>query len=267
MPPFYRLGKFDVKEGVNGDTLILWSGKSRYHHLLRTALPEYRFSTLFPDRAKNYDWGIYAKGVSEEQRQKLRTLLALFQRVVHIEDALEQSFALDTQYHNVGNGLERTTIGKLVFQIKYRDGQDMAYELMNHFQYFISHHPTYSQSDFIIPMPPSKLNKSFKLPHFLAEQLSTKLGIVNGEAYVRKTRETKAMKDCESVEEKYRVIDGSFEVSPNAPFAGRVVTVIDDLYQSGATMNEFASVLKNVGAKVQALVATKTFRDTNTKGV
>ena len=48
---------------------------------------------------------------------------------------------------------------------------------------------------------------------------------------------------------------------PNISLAGKLVTIIDDIYQTGVTLHEIAMVLQSKGATVQGLVATKTFRD------
>ena len=67
-----------------------------------------------------------------------------------------------------------------------------------------------------------------------------------------------AMKDIETMEDKSTNIRGAFQVDVAHPFKNKTVIVIDDLYDSGATLHELANILQSVGAKVFGLVATKT---------
>lgn len=69
------------------------------------------------------------------------------------------------------------------------------------------------------------------------------------------------MKDFETEREKFENIRGAFEVVRNAPLQGRRIILVDDIYESGATLHELASELRRAGAEVLGLVATKTMRD------
>lgn len=66
-----------------------------------------------------------------------------------------------------------------------------------------------------------------------------------------------------TLEEKSIIIQDAFQISPGVSFAGKRVTIIDDIYQSGNTLNELATLLNRSGADVYGLVATKTFKLSN----
>ena len=71
------------------------------------------------------------------------------------------------------------------------------------------------------------------------------------------------MKDCETPQEKLDNVRGAFAVTPAADFAGKSVLLIDDIYQSGFTINEVGNVIGEAGAsQVLGLAATKTFAET-----
>ena len=79
---------------------------------------------------------------------------------------------------------------------------------------------------------------------------------------MRKVRKTSyPMKDLKTVKEKADNIRGAFQVDPRAPFKGRVLTIVDDIYESGTTMHELATTLQITGALVQGLTVTKTITD------
>lgn len=263
MPPYSQLKNFEVKVAPSGDTLILISGTRRYYDILRLTFPDYSFQTLFPARyGHRYDWGTYVKGIGGREQENICALLELLTETIYIEDALEQSFALSLHFKPFYEGKGRSEIGELVYQAKYNHDKSKAAELVIALENFIQAHPAYLNSDLLMAVPASNPNKPFDLPDFLADQLSRKLQIPTGKHLVQKTRQTLPMKDL-TLEEKQNNIYRAFEVISPEALNGRLVTIIDDLYQSGTTINEFATALNQAGARVQSLTATKTSRDAN----
>ena len=65
------------------------------------------------------------------------------------------------------------------------------------------------------------------------------------------------MKDA-LLEDKLEALEGTIEVDPE-PFKDKVVLLVDDLYQSGVSMNYVAMLLLEAGAKkVYGLACEKT---------
>lgn len=76
---------------------------------------------------------------------------------------------------------------------------------------------------------------------------------------LRKTRATRPQKEMQTAEQKVRNVRGAFAVTKPGMLASRNVLLIDDLFDSSATVNECARVLKQAGArKVFVLTLTKT---------
>ena len=148
----------------------------------------------------------------------------------------------------------------------YRPGTGSASkadELADLMRVFIESHPTYAAADVLVAVPPSNPNKPFDLPAHLVQRLAGQLGKPNATAWVRKVRPTRPMKDCETPQEKLDNVRGAFAVTPAADFAGKSVLLIDDIYQSGFTINEVGHVIGEAGAsRVLGLAATKTFAET-----
>ncbi|MEW6192647.1 MAG: phosphoribosyltransferase family protein [Bacillota bacterium] len=72
------------------------------------------------------------------------------------------------------------------------------------------------------------------------------------------------MKDCETIQEKINNVKGAFELSPQhrAQVRGQSMILLDDIYQTGFTLNEVGRVLLEAEATtVLGLVATKTVQD------
>ena len=78
---------------------------------------------------------------------------------------------------------------------------------------------------------------------------------------VRKTKNTPEVKNVSTQQEKYDILKDVFEVVEPS-IKGKTVLVLDDLYQSGATMRAITDVLYQQGGvgKVKVLALTRTRR-------
>ena len=246
MADHYQLANFETLDAGSGNFVVLVSGSRKYYDVLRHAFYQYRFSRAFDDYRNRFEWGTYIYAIDDKERKKIVKLLTTFKECVCIDDILSQTFALSYHSYAGFEGVGKTEMGKLVYAAKpYHQTptgkhQAKAKELAAHFIDFIECHPSYKRSDCVLAVPPSP-GKSFDLPTVLVEEISTQLKIVNGSHYVRKIRETK-MKDKQTLKEKTDEIQGAFDVVPNISLAGKLVTIIDDIYQTGVTLHEIAMV-------------------------
>ncbi len=194
----------------------------------------------------------------------------MFQEVVCIEDDLTETFALDyhTQMAPTG-GYARTDLSNLVYRSKpYRGDftpakQQTADEIVERMTGFIQVRPTYARAEIIAAVSPSVLGRP-SLPVYLVEQLAACLGKVNGTGWITKVRPTRPMKDCKTIQEKIDNVRGAFALTSqgSAQIRGRSTILLDDIYQTGFTLNEVARMLIASGSReVLGLVATKTARD------
>lgn len=167
---------------------------------------------------------------------------------------------------NEGGG--RTELGELVYSAKPYDKtvtnqhKQAARNLALHLGKFLDAHPSYHRFDFLVPVPYYG-RKEYDLPKFLVEQLCALFNKSNEHLLVQKVKSTKSMKNAQSEEEKFNIVQGAFEVTSDSLVRGKRVVVIDDIYQSGRTLHELASTLKRAGAEVLGLVATKTLLTVN----
>lgn len=115
-------------------------------------------------------------------------------------------------------------------------------------------------------MPPSKPNKKFDLPTYLAIKIAKKWGKTNLSNAVWTVRERLPIKNL-ALEDKLQALENTIQVAPDV-FKGKTVLIVDDLYQSGISINYVALLLLEAGAEnVVGLACEKTCRnDDNIRG-
>lgn len=177
-------------------------------------------------------------------------------------------YALD--FHTVSSHLlpdgtydtERTEIGELVFQVKYRRDRGKIQPIAEITAKFIKEkfavdgHFVLPYVSAIIPMPPSDTSRPFQPVIEIAQRMG---GFLNRQVrtnYLIKTRQTKLLKNLPSVE-KQAEIQGAFEIR-HQDLKGRCVLLFDDLYDSGVTLTEATKALSEQGGVHRVLVLTLT---------
>ncbi len=92
----------------------------------------------------------------------------------------------------------------------------------------------------------------------LADALGQKLGVPVADC-VTTTRDPSPLKNISDFDERMRLLAGLYKVDASAT-AGKRALLLDDLYRSGATMNEITTALYDQGQArdVFALTITRT---------
>jgi len=113
------------------------------------------------------------------------------------------------------------------------------------------------QADVVVPMPPSK-QRAYQPVFEVASELSKALNIPLDSSSLKKTKTTPQMKDIGDFSERVSALETAFTVGKN--LEGKRILLIDDLFQSGATMNVVAQTLKKQGQvkAVYAIALTRT---------
>lgn len=104
--------------------------------------------------------------------------------------------------------------------------------------------------DVVTAVPATKTTvrkRGFDHTSLLAEGVSEELGIPYSKLLNRKTHKVDQTKLGFS--DRFKAVEGNFEVVPDTEIAGKTVLLIDDILTSGATASECAKVLKSAGAK------------------
>lgn len=186
-------------------------------------------------------------------------------RYVAIRDRLALSYALDYDRTGGNPAKPHTRVAKLRVEAKPygRPATDStlkaADRLIEACGDFLSAVTCYRDLDAIVAMPPSDPAKEFDLPKYLAAGVARAAGIddLSGTVTTRKRRP--ALKDTPR-DAKLETLKGTIEVD-TLPDGARIL-LVDDLYQSGVSMNYVAKLLLAAGAgAVYGLAVEKTCRN------
>jgi ATP-dependent DNA helicase RecQ len=154
-----------------------------------------------------------------------------------------------------GKEWSRSSVGQLTYHLKYQGDRSVLPELVDLAAALLAIHPEMSQVEAIIPTPPSTERSCDPVSAF-SEALGERIEIKVHYA-LQKTRKTAPQKEFRTAAQKRANVVGAFSVK--LPVNNLKVLVIDDLYDSGATLEEITRLLINAGARrVYVLTLTKT---------
>jgi hypothetical protein len=190
---------------------------------------------------------------------------------VAMKDFLAISFALDYDREGGNPKKPQTAIGALRGLAKPYGGsaatpqtREAADKLAEHCVNFLSTMSCYSSANCIVAMPPSDPSKSFNLPRYLAERIGEKWDREDLSQHV-----VGAPRDSIKglpLAQKLDTLLGTIEVDDGV-FTDRHVLLLDDLYQSGVSMNYCGLLLLQAGAKkIFGLACEKTCRNDDNIG-
>ncbi|MFO3797663.1 MAG: helix-turn-helix domain-containing protein, partial [Anaerolineales bacterium] len=164
-------------------------------------------------------------------------------------------FALD--FHSAYQGAEwnRSGVGELVYRLKYESDASVLPKLIEHVRNLFAAHPEMSQFDLIVPVPsstPRKFNPVYEFCQALSHVLNKPM-----RPCLVKTRQTRPQKEMKTLPQKRDNVAGAFAV--DGDISGRSILLVDDLFDSGATLEEITKVLfQHKAARVNVLSFTKT---------
>ncbi len=165
-------------------------------------------------------------------------------------------WALDFHSRYDGDVASRSTVGELVFRYKYGNERQLAPDLAGRWAELLAAHPELPQFDAVIPVPPST-RRNFDPVSNLAQALAVQLNVPLLANVLIKTRATRPQKEMKSLAQKRANVAGAFALKGEV--RGQQVILLDDLYDSGATLEEAAKVLSRGGVGgIVVLTLTKT---------
>jgi len=151
----------------------------------------------------------------------------------------------------------RSEIGELIYQLKYQKNKNIINDIMEIVEPVLDQWKIKEKVNIIIPIPPTNSSRSFQPVFLIAEAISDYLNIRMSTQVLKKSKHEQ-LKDA-SHDKKLDMIKDSIIKEKN--FKKKVnILLVDDLFDSGVTLNEAVNVLKsdiNV-ADVYVLVMTQT---------
>ncbi len=165
-------------------------------------------------------------------------------------------WALDFHSRFDGANHAKSEVGELVYFYKYRGEQHLAKDLASRWAELLAEHTELPKADVVIPIP-STQQREFDPVRVLAETLAAHLAIPALMGTLVKTRATRPQKEMTALAQKQANVAGAFAI--NGSVRGKRILLVDDLYDSGATLQEAARVLHRSGAaSLVVLTLTKT---------
>lgn len=194
---------------------------------------------LFESQYGGYWRGLY----TQEEFENFEAFVNEYKDIVFLRDHLDLSLALSMNFIEE----ERTEIGELEYQAKFKNNEEAEAELIEICNEWLEKLPFLKEADYICAMPGSS-SATESLPHrivnglegFEFENISDKIGW---------TSKTRSIKDAENLEEKLEILEESgLELAKDLDLSGKTVLLFDDLYMSGLSMQYVAMKLKEAGA-------------------
>ena len=211
-------------------------------------------------------WYTYIKRADDSVLERIRLWQKTVGQYVVLRDCLALSFALDYEREGGDPKEPQTQVGALRYRAKTYDRRPTsdtlgaADQLVQECLSFLQSMSCYEAADAVVAMPPSRPDKPFDLPRHLAKGISAGVGKTDLSDRVVTRKRRRALKDV-PVAEKLEAIQGTINIE-GASFQDRTVLLVDDLYQSGITMNYVAMELLEAGARaVLGLACEKTCRN------
>lgn len=165
-------------------------------------------------------------------------------------------------YRRAGEETAGGTPGKMVEQLKYagggRQSEAAGRRLAGLMGRRVAQSRTYRDCDLIVPVPPSRPGGSPDPAAFLAREIgaATKLPVAQE---LIAARERVPQKELTSLSAKKSNIARAFAVAQPEEVDGQRILLVDDIFDSGATMAEAARTLLRAGAAdVRLLAAVRT---------
>lgn len=231
-------------------------------------------TSAYPHHAASGKLCLYLQGFGpdDEPPGEVATWVENVGKYVAMKDFLALSFALDYEREAGNPNRPQTEIGALRAQAKPYGGQAAtkqttaaADQLVERCLVFLAEMTCYKSANCIVAMPPSDPTKKYNLPRYLAAQIAGKLGLEDLSQHVRTIKARNSIKGVPLAEKLDTLLD-TIEVDAEV-FSNKRVLLVDDLYQSGISMNYSALLLLKAGArKIFGLACEKTCRNDDNVG-
>ncbi len=150
-----------------------------------------------------------------------------------------------------------TPIGKAIHNFKYKDKKILSDQLTNKLLAFLKKHHNFTEVDFICSVPSHSNYPSIN--NLLGEWLMKVLKLPYYHDLLIRTKSAKPQKSLTTLNEKAKNSRNLFNISENHSIINSSILLLDDIYDSGITVNACSRLLKNhLAKKVFVLTCTRT---------
>lgn len=154
----------------------------------------------------------------------------------------------------------RSEIGELVYQLKYKKDGSVVQQIVAEIKKCIS---GINKFDFIIPIPPSNVDRPKQPVHLVCEALSNEFNVPLLKKALTKSKVTEEMKNITEKDKRIELLKNAMVLNCADKLENNEILLIDDLYGSGATLSVATELLYNKGNVKNVCVLTLTKKRTN----
>ena len=149
----------------------------------------------------------------------------------------------------------RSEMGELVYQLKYKRDKSVITKIIE----LLTAITGIEKFDFIIPVP-SSMARVFQPVDEIATALGKQRNVPVLVGFLTKISRGNELKNITDPDQKEKVLKDAIKIDGDGEVKSKNVLLVDDLYDSGATLNACCSILyEEAGAKgVFVLTMTKT---------
>lgn len=185
---------------------------------------------------------------------------------INIKGSRFTGWALD--YHTVSSKYDkagryyitdRTPLGELLYKFKYKRQFWLTSKIARTAVDFLESRGIKSEIDFIVTIPPAKFRLLFQPVKLLGRKIGQILGRPVKTDLLKRKKKIPPLKSMEDKIERAKIVKGLF-AAKSGYRSDTTALLFDDLYRSGATLNEAAETLLTAGCvrKIVVLTITKT---------
>ena len=155
--------------------------------------------------------------------------------------------------------LAHTALGERLARFKYGDHREEADPIAKQLVDFAREVPDYQGIELILHVPSEGRRRGWEPARELATRFARALRVRCHPGLIAKSRATQPQKDLVQLEEKRRNVAGAFRLRRPEFVKDKRILLLDDLYDSGATLEEIYRLLIAAGAReVTLLTVTRT---------
>jgi len=191
--------------------------------------------------------------------KEIKAILLSDIKAISLSGNFDLGFALGEYSVSDGAKRNKTLVGDLLHKFKYEQDHHAGMILADLATDFINSQTLLKSADLMLTVPPSFKSRSFDPVSFLAERIEKKAKIPWEREVFARTRLAKPQKGIWDREFKQLNVSNAFQLAKPLKLEGKKILVIDDILNSGATLSEISTLLKQAKAeKIYVLVLAKT---------
>ena len=208
----------------------------------------------------NKHGGIWRSIRSEDEYSTIEQFVNNNRDIVFLRDTLSLSIALSN--HSDDNGV-RTVVGELEYSAKYQNSRDAVTKLSKMCVDICQRLPYYNSCKILCAVPSSSKGQ-VSLPGKIAANVAGALGALDISSRLFWQNDKKSVKEL-SLDEKWAALENA-ELLVDQNLLNSEVILVDDMYQSGTTIQYIAMKLLDAGAShVFGLTMVKARRNTDNR--